>query len=376
MAKAGFKVLDSDMHVMEPPDLWQRYIDPAFRDRAPVFKGDPMSHGFANRWQVEGKVFPAHSETKARTQSLAGRHEHISDRFAEARARQFDAPSQLKALEVEGIDIAVLFRTFGAHVIALDGMEGDLALAICQAFNNWLADFCATDPSWLKGAAQMPMQDVEKAVLEARRAVKDLGLVALVLPSNPVSRRPWYDPYYEPLWAEAEDLGVPVCFHGIHGAYQEHIGNRFLDSFVVAHAATHPMELMLDLAGMVCGGALERHPRLRVGFLEGNCSWLPWWLWRLDEEREKFGPWESAKLSATPTEYFKRQGFASIDVDEYLASHTVDQLGDDNLVISTDYPHHDSSYPHALDIFLGMEGFSQESKKKILWDNCVRLYGL
>ena len=376
MAKAGFKVLDSDMHVMEPPDLWQRYIDPAFRDRAPVFKGDPLNRGFVNRWHVEGKVFPAHSETKARTQSLAGRHEHISDRFAEARAQQFDAPSQLKALEVEGIDIAVLFRTFGAHVIALDGMEGDLALAICQAFNNWLADFCAADPSRLKGAAQMPMQDIEKAVLEARRAVKDLGMVALVLPSNPVSRRPWYDPYYEPLWAEAEDLGVPVCFHGIHGAYQEHIGNRFLDSFVVAHAATHPMELMLDLAGMICGGALERHPRLRVGFLEGNCSWLPWWLWRLDGEREKFGPWESAKLSATPTEYFKRQGFASVDVDEYLASHTVDQLGDDNLVISTDYPHHDSSYPHALDIFLGMEGFSQESKKKILWDNCVRLYGL
>ena len=376
MAKDGFKVVDSDMHVMEPHDLWQNYIDPSYKDRAPVFRGDPLSQGFANRWHVEGKVFPAHSETKARTGSLAGRHENITDRFADARAQRFDPPSQLQALEVEGIDVAVLFRTFGAHVIALDGMDGDLASAICRAFNDWLYDFCAIDRHRLRVTAQMPLQDVELAATEARRAVEDLGAVALVLPSNPVNRRPWYHPYYEPLWAAAEELNVPICFHGIHGAYQQHIGNRFLDSFVVAHAATHPMELMLDLAGVICGGVLERHPKLRVGFLEGNCSWLPWWLWRLDEEREIFGPWEAADLEYTPTEYFKRQGFASVDVDEYLGAHTVEQLGPDNLVLSTDYPHHDSAYPHALDEFLAMDGFSRETKKKILWDNCVKLYNL
>lgn len=376
MAKSGFKVLDSDMHVMEPVDLWDRYIDPTFKDRAPTFIGNPLSQGFANRWRVEGKIFPAHSETEARTHSLGGRHENISDRFSEARRRQFDAPSQIEALDVEGIDVAVLFRTFGAHVIALDEMDTGLSLAICQAFNNWLHDFCSTDPVRLKGAAQMPIQDVEKSVLEAKRSVVELDMVAIVLPSNPVNQRPWYDKYYEPLWVAAEELNVPICFHGIHGAYQEHIGNRFLDSFVVAHAATHPIELMLDLAGIICGGVLERHPNLRVGFLEGNCSWLPWWLWRLDEEREKFGKWENTKLSMTPTEYFKRQAYASVDVDEYMASGTVSYLGNDNLVLSTDYPHHDSSYPHALDIFMDMDGFSDESKRKILWDNCVRLYGL
>ena len=188
MAKDGFRVVDSDMHVMEPNDLWQNYIDPAYKDRAPVFRGDPLSQGFANRWHVEGKVFPAHSETKARTGSLAGRHENITDRFAEARAQRFDSTSQLKALEVEGIDVAVLFRTFGAHVIALDGMDGDLALAICRAFNDWLYDFCAVDRIRLRGTAQMPLQDVELAAAEAHRAVKELGAVALVLPSNPVNR--------------------------------------------------------------------------------------------------------------------------------------------------------------------------------------------
>lgn len=375
MAKNGFRILDSDMHVFEPPDLWEKYIDLAYKDRAPVFVGDTSSRGFTNRWIVEGRVFPAHSETKARAESLGGRHEHITDRFANARSRGFDPPSQLEAMDIEGIDIAVLFRTFGAHVIALDNMDSGLALAICQAFNDWLSDFCSADSGRMKGAAQLPMHDVDKAVQEARRVVEELGQVALVLPSNPVNKRSWYDPYYEPLWAEAEALGVPVCFHGIHGAYQEHIGNRFLDSFVVAHSATHPIELMLCVAGTICGGVLERHPNLRIGFMEGNCSWLPWWLWRLEEEWEVFGPWEKAKLELPVREYFMRNCFISVDVDEYLVEHVIQQIGDDVMVLSTDYPHHDSAYPDAVNTFLEMECLSDSSKKKILWDNCARLFG-
>ena len=376
MARNGFKVLDSDMHVMEPPDLWERYIDPAFRDRAPVFKGAASSHGFTNKWIVEGKVFPAYSDRKPRAQVLKGRHEAISDRFERPRAQLFDTTTQLEALEIEGIDVAVLFRTFGAHVIALDGMDPALVSAICRAFNNWLAEFCAADRTRLKGAAQMPMHQVEGAVQEARRAVKELGMVALVLPSNPVNERPWYDPYYDPFWEEAQGLGVPVCFHGIQGAYQQHIGTRFLDSFVIAHAATHPIELMLDVGAMIGGGVLERYPDLQVGFLEGNCSWLPWWLWRLDEEWEVFGAWEQIKLKALPSEYFKNRCYVSVDVDEFMVEYVLQRVGDDNLVLSTDYPHHDSAYPHALEIFLSMDVVPEASRKKILWDNSARLYSL
>ena len=376
MANQGFKVMDSDMHVMEPPDLWERYIDPAFEKRAPKYMGDPLSIGFGSRWLVEGKVFPAHAEEGTRTQSLGGRHEAISDQFADGRASMFDSASQLRAMDAEGIDLAILFRTFGAHVIALDGMDPDLALALCRAFNDWLADFCKASPQRMKGAAQLPMHDVEKAVQEATRAVTELGMVALVLPSNPVNRRPWYDSYYEPLWTEAERLNVPVCFHGIHGAYQDHVGNRFLDSFVVAHASTHPLELMMDCASMICGGVLERHPNLRVGFMEGNCSWVPWWLWRLEEEWENFGPWVQAKLQATPQEYFQRQCFASVEPDERTAYHVIQEMGDDNLVLSTDYPHHDSAWPHAINRFLSLEGLDAKSKGKILWDNCARLFNV
>ena len=98
MARNGFKVLDSDMHVMEPSDLWQTYTDAKFRDRAPEFRGVETSHGFTNKWIVEGRIFPAYSDRKPRTEVLSGRHEAITDRFAKARAAKFDNVTQLEAL--------------------------------------------------------------------------------------------------------------------------------------------------------------------------------------------------------------------------------------------------------------------------------------
>jgi uncharacterized protein len=80
-------------------------------------------------------------------------------------------------------------------------------------------------------------------------------------------------------------------------------------------------------------------------------------------------------LRQKPGEYFKQQCFISMDVDETLVKNVIDTMGDDNIVISTDYPHIDCRWPHALDTFLSIP-ISDDSRRKILWDNCVRLYGL
>jgi predicted TIM-barrel fold metal-dependent hydrolase len=178
------------------------------------------------------------------------------------------------------------------------------------------------------------------------------------------------------LWAEAERLGVPVAFHGIQMAYQEHLGRRFMDNFALAHAAAHPVEQMLAMGGMLAGGVLERFPGLKAAFLEGSASWVPWWLWSLDERVEKFGDDERTPLSVPPSEYFRRQCWVSVDPDESVIRHAIPVIGDDNIVISTDWPHDDSAYPRAIDTFLALEGVSEESKRKILWDNCARLYNL
>jgi len=132
---------------------------------------------------------------------------------------------------------------------------------------------------------------------------------------------------------------------------------------------------MLAMGAMIVGGVLAKFPALRVGFLEGNCGWLPWWLRRLDDQWKKYGGGESIRLSALPSEYFKRQCFIGTDVDEELLAVVIDAFGDDNIVISVDYPHADGPFPHGLETFLVLPGVNAGSKRKIMWDNCVRLYG-
>ena len=175
-----------------------------------------------------------------------------------------------------------------------------------------------------------------------------------------------------------ERLGVPVTFHGTSGgASRDYVSNRFVghpNFRTLNHSAAFPLELMLAMGSMLVGGVTERFPNLRVGFLEGHCAWLPWWLHRLDDQWEKYGGGEKIRLSALPSEYFRRQCFIGTDVDEELLRVVIDEVGDENIVVSTDYPHADGPFPHGVDEFLELPGVSLESKRRILWDNCLRLY--
>ena len=383
MAKQGFKVMDSDIHVMEPPDVWMNYIEPKFKEQAPQVKR-LASAGDVNVWRFVDKSFPAFSDlpdrqrtAQIRRDKARARHLKIGRYTEPSEDLRGDNPREmLQAMDIEGIDVSIVFRTLGAHVIGVDGLDPQLSAAVCRGFNNWLTDYCNTNRDRLKPAAIMPMHDVDLAVQEARRSVQELGAIALVLSNHPVNGKPWYDRYYDPLWAEAEKLGVPVAFHGIQMAYQEHLGRRYMDNFALAHAVAHPIELMLALGCLLTGGVFERFPGLKAAFLEGSCGWVQWWLWCLDERVEKFGDDEKFPLKMPPSEYFKRQCYVSVDPDEDVVKYTIDAIGDDNIVISTDWPHDDAAYPQAIDSFLAMEGVSDESKRKILWDNCARLYSL
>ena len=158
----------------------------------------------------------------------------------------------------------------------------------------------------------------------------------------------------------------------------DYVTNRFtgLPNFRTQnHAAAFPLELMLALSSLIVGGVLERFADLRVAFLEGNCGWLPWWLHRLDDQWQKYGGGEAVRLTELPSAYFARQCFIATDADEELLAMVIDRIGDDNIVVSTDYPHADGPYPHGIDTFTALAGVGKESKRKILWDNCVRLYG-
>ena len=379
MGKNGFKVMDSDMHLMEPPDLWQRYIDPAYRDRAP--KGlatDPIDMAV----EVEGVVIPItpasilESPNYSINQGISpqAKEQNIAV-LQEAIERGYDGVSQLKAMDLEGLDVAVMYPSRGLMPLGMDGLDPKLAAAIASAYNNWLYDFCQTDPNRLYGAAMVAVQDLDLAVKESRRTVEKLGFRGIFIRPNPMGGRNWHDPYYDPIWAEIQDLEVPLGFHEGGRVLLPQVGSQF-ESQVLYHTCAQPMQAMLAMVSMIGGGVLERFPRLRVAFLEGNCSWVPWLLWKLGEEigSEAYGGPYHPQLSMEPIDYFKRQCYISVEPDEAPAVDAIGRLGDDNIVFSTDYPHLDSRYPHAVDYFLE-QPLPEETKRKILWDNCARFYG-
>ena len=380
MAKQGYKVFDSDMHVVEPPDLWQRYIDPAYRATAPVgtkvrfrdigllVDGAPVSKNPQSRWKA----------------ALEAHMAEWNPYYAFAEERGWDGASQVQAMDMEGIDVAVLYPSRGLFVLGLDstetvterGMAPNRAAAIARAYNDWMRDLCSAGPARMYGAGMVAPHDIESAVSETRRCVEDLGFKAIFLLPGRVNNRGWHDPYYDPLWAECQRLNIPVGFHGGGGDFlTPDFGLAQRELFMVWHAFSHSLGPMSAMAIMTAGGVFERFPKLQAGFLEANCSWAPWLLYRQDDHYEDYiGRFENP-LRMKPSEYFQRNRYVSVESDEVTVKSYVDFLGDDNVVFSTDYPHPDSKFPHATERFLKL-ALSKDTKRKFLWDNCARLYNL
>jgi uncharacterized protein len=373
MAYQSFKVLDSDIHIIEPPDLWQRYIDPEFRARAPYGLTEDMGDlRLAHDGKPWGRVAgDANSSRRREGHSYA----HNQERWRPFKERGWASKVQLEAMDTEGIDVAVVYPSRGLFALSVPDMDPPFAAAMARAYNNWLKDFCSEDPRRLIGAGMISPFDVNDAVSEARRCVKELGFRGVFLRPNIVKGRNWHDPYYEPLWTMLEELQVPLGFHEGAGALLPQVGEQFGANAMLKHVYCHPVEMMLAAGSFCMGGILERHPRLRVAFLEGNCGWVPFLMWRMDEHWERQGDVYAPELKMAPSEYFKRQCFVSAECDEVPVKYVIDAIGDDRIVFSTDFPHGDSKFPRAVASFLELP-IAEESKRKILWDNCAAYYGL
>jgi uncharacterized protein len=376
-------IADSDLHVMEPPDLWARHIAPEYRHAAPVGLTEltrDMRVRVKNHTLLRlGAVRPQRVDGR----KTGWREEHDSV-YAEAEKAGWDPASQVKAMDVEGLDLAVLFPSRGLFVLGLDsadhigsdGLEPAFATAIARAYNDWLADFVAFAPDRMYGAAMVAPHDVEGAVGEARRAVEELGFRAVFLAPGCVNNRPWHHPAYDPLWAEVQRLGVPLAFHGGGQTYlTPDFSLQVLDKLMLWHTFNQPLAMQFVTVSLCGGGVLERFPDLRVALLEGNCSWAPWLLTRLDEHFAWTGWYEGTDLTMAPSDYFRRQCFLGVEAEEATAGHYVDWFGDDNLVFSTDYPHGDSQYPHAVDTFAAL-ALPEVAKVKACGENWERLYGI
>ena len=136
--------------------------------------------------------------------------------------------------------------------------------------------------------------------------------------------------------------------------------------------STFPSQIMGAMGGLILSGVMERHPQLRFAFLEANCSWLSWFLYRIDDQQQKY---TDSPLILKPSEYFYRQCMISMEADEHLALPWVNATNGKFTVISTDYPHPDSAFPDSMNEFFDLD-IKADVRRKILWDNCIRLYGI
>jgi uncharacterized protein len=316
------------------------------------------------RVRVKNAVLLRLGRTSHREKGRAWRADQDSA-FAHAEERGWDAKSQVVAMDMEGIDSTVLFPSRGLFVLSLqsaehigpDGMDVGLSSAIARAYNDWMFDFVSdTERSnRVFGSAMIAPHDVGAAVEELARSVAR-GFKAGFLVPGLVDNKPWHHPVYDPLWREAERLGVPICFHGGGTTYlkPDFAFSEHLDKLMLWHPFNQPLGIMFVVTCFTSGGILERFPQLRVGLLEGNCSWAPFMMYRLDEHWEWTGKCEA---------------------DEEVAKHYFEDFGDDNVVFSTDYPHADSKFPHATESFLELP-FGESTKRKILWENYCKLYGI
>ena len=372
----GFKVIDADRHVLEPSDLYARYLPEKFRGRVRIegpnqtvryVDGEPVSDSERRPGRVTqdfGYIFSSSQRWR--------------ETFADALAARFDPASNLRDMDREGIDVSVLFPTLGLYIMWRDNIDPELSAAICRAYNSWLAEYCSYDKKRLHGVALIPLQDPARALTELRHAREKLGLVGIFWRPNKLCGRTLSSPDYFPIYEAASELGAVVCVHeGARTVLSQAGADRY--SEFGRHVACHPLEQMLACLNLCADGVLEKFPRLKVAHLESGCGWVPFWLERMDEHWEHESHGSARTTKEKPSFYFKRQCWVSCEAGEELAPVVVEHVGADYLVVATDYPHSDAigKFPElTVGALSANDKLSVATRRKILWDNPARLYGL
>jgi predicted TIM-barrel fold metal-dependent hydrolase len=296
-------------------------------------------------------------------------------RYRAAYERGFDAVSQLEMMDVEGFEAAALYPSVFLYVPFSSAVSTPDSVILCEAYNDWLVDFCAADPKRLLAIGLLPLGDVDAACGEAER-VRAKGARAVMVRPNPVNGRNLGDPVYDRLYSTLEDLDLALTVHEGLSVRIPQLGRDRFDRFFDRHMACHPWEQQAACLSLIVDGALERHPRLRVAFLESGTGWLSYWLGRMDQHYEWLHAEVDRLVSMKPSEYFRRQCFISADPEDRLVHHAIEYVGDENILYASDYPHPDAEYPGILKEFLDAPQISATSKQRILVENPRRLYGL
>jgi predicted TIM-barrel fold metal-dependent hydrolase len=370
-------LLSSDSHIIEPPDLWEGRA-PELGDRMP--RVESMDDG--DWWIVDGY----------KTMSFLGiqvgdRFEgdpaklRTSGAFADVAPAAYDPRRYLTENESDGVWGSVIYPSQGLVLYAVP--VSDVVTAAMHAYNDWLADFCSEDTSRLKGIAMLNVDDVDVAVAELERC-RRLGLSGAMITVAPPASQPYRSPAYDRLWAAAQDLAMPLSLHVGTDRADPAIGaaafrldvkqvppSAFVNSdFHVRHA----------LGELIFAGVFERFPRLRVGSVEHELAWIPFFLDRLDyvyTDRPPRGPeWRRFDdPDVLPSDFFRRNVFASFQEDAN-ALRLLDVLGPGTPTWGSDYPHTESTFPRSREILGGiLADLDEADVARITSGTCASIYG-
>ena len=222
----------------------------------------------------------------------------------------------------------------------------------------------------------IPVQDPAAAAAELRRAREELGFVAAFVRPNPCCGRSLSDRAYDPIWEAAEACAMAIAVHEGSSVIVPTLGSDRPFNPLVLHAVSHSFEEMLACAQFIAFGVLERHPSLRVVFLESSGGWVPFWLERLDEQAEGFGGF-CPELRLAPSEYFARQCWISYEIDEQTLPALAPFIGERRIVWGSDYPHHDATFPGAVSTLRRtIAPLASEVQAMVLGTNAAELYRL
>jgi predicted TIM-barrel fold metal-dependent hydrolase len=366
---ADYKLFSADSHVSEPLDLWTTRLDAHLRDRAPHVERRDEDGKLVEYWVFEG-FEPHRLSVGVAAAAVAGQREKFraSGGYADARPGGWDPVQRLVDQDVDGVDGEVLHTTLGFRLFWL--LDAELQQACFRVYNDWLAEYCRHSPGRLVGLGLISLADVKLGVKELERCA-GLGLKGAMIWNSAPDDRPYSSPEYDPFWAAAQELRMPVSFHALTGFHESRIP---LKSVFFILSTYHEVER--TLATVILSGVLERFPALQLVSVESQAGWIPYFLQRLDRagktRRDNF----ETRLTMAPREYFHRQVYATY-IDDPQAIAGLEQIGADNLLWSSDYPHNASTWPRSQEVVERDFGhLAANVRRKVVRDNVRNLYQL
>ena len=389
-----FFMCSADGHVQEPNTFLYDRIDPAYHHRLPTIavtkamdvhgKGAKGDDGKGEGAKGEGAKNEGGGATEEQffqkaegfrpaklnwTKPFEG-HEKLRNQSGRSPA------ARLADLALDGCDAEILFPNKGLSIWATP--DADFSHAMCRAYNEWAWEEFADYNDRLAPMACIAPAALDKAIAEIQRCAA-LGFKGLSLPAKPVFGPPDVDDLnynlreMEPLWDCIDEVELPVTFHVSTG--RDPRTSRSQGGAVINYAVHSLAPTMEPLVNICASGVAERHPKLQFGSIEAGIGWVPWMLTAMDEAYLKHHMWVRPKLEMLPSEYFKRQGFASFQEDPAGLDLAREHGLVDNFLWANDFPHHEGSWPYSAQaIERTMSHLDDGERAKILGLNSARIF--